>query len=222
MTKKEYRRQYYLKNKEKENQRSKEYGAKWRLENKEYVKEKNKEYQDANKEKLKAYRKNYYEENKEYFSLKGKERYEQNKEVIKERVKEYTESHLEEVRGYKRKYQQTKKGRSKKMSNTYKRIDIDKGFDGDNTISGEWIETNIFTTHCVYCGNSNWKHLGCDRIDNTKGHIEGNIVCACGICNVERQHHNLTVEEFKIYRKNNPLPEWDENGNIRYADLKLQ
>lgn len=220
MTKSEYRRQYYLKNKEKENAKSKEYGKKWREENKEYMRQYNKEYRETNKDKLKEQKKVYYEENKEHLSLKSKERYENNKEVVKERVKTYAENHTEEVREYKRKYSKTPKGRSKKLSSSYKRIDIDKGFEGEFTISGEWIEKNIFTTSCIYCGDHNWRHLGCDRIDNTKGHIEGNIVCACGICNVERQHRNLTVEEFKVYRKNNPLPEWDENGNISNANTE--
>lgn len=62
---------------------------------------------------------------------------------------------------------------------------------------------NIFTSKCIYCGDDNWEHLGCDRKDNSKPHTSDNIVCACGICNAERSD-NYTVEEFIQYRKLHP------------------
>lgn len=66
----------------------------------------------------------------------------------------------------------------------------------------------ITSADCNYCGAKpsnflNDKRLkyglyfynGIDRVDNTKGYIEGNIVTCCAQCN--RMKLDLTLEEFK-------------------------
>ena len=63
---------------------------------------------------------------------------------------------------------------------------------------------NIFKSSCVYCGDTNWEHLGCDRINNNLPHTTDNVICACGLCNVERQFNRMSVEEFIEYRKTHP------------------
>ena len=57
---------------------------------------------------------------------------------------------------------------------------------GKCTLTAQWIMDYIFTKKCVYCGESDWKKLGCDRIDNSKPHTEDNVVCCCGECNTKR------------------------------------
>lgn len=64
---------------------------------------------------------------------------------------------------------------------------------------------------CAYCGaaptlhehelqymqktKAPWKHNGIDRVDTTKGYIEGNVVPCCCTCNYAK--HTMTVPEFK-------------------------
>lgn len=41
------------------------------------------------------------------------------------------------------------------------------------------------------------KNIGCDRIDNNKGHSIDNVVPCCNICNTVRGN-NFTVDEMKL------------------------
>ena len=91
-SKKEYGKEYYLKNKEKLKEKRKKYC----LKNKEHIKEYDKEYRLKNKEKRKKYRLKNKEKLKEYdkeYRLKNKEKikeyYLKNKEKLKEYDKEY-------------------------------------------------------------------------------------------------------------------------------------
>ena len=59
----------------------------------------------------------------------------------------------------------------------------------------EWMIDNIITKPCVYCGDTH--RIGCDRIDNTKGHTKDNVQPCCYECNVARGN-NFSVEEMKI------------------------
>jgi hypothetical protein len=59
---------------------------------------------------------------------------------------------------------------------------------------------------CYYCGtdphyviksrsgNGDYIYTGIDRLDSSKGYIDGNVVPCCGRCNVAK--NNFTVEEF--------------------------
>ena len=94
------------------------------------------------------------------------------------------------------------------MSQWLSNCDKNKGYDTTSNITPQWIEENLFSdgSKCIYCGDNNWKHLGADRIDNTKPHTPDNVVCSCAICNYERQNR-FTVEEFIKYRKEHPIEE---------------
>ena len=46
---------------------------------------------------------------------------------------------------------------------------------------------------CVYCGKV-VKTVGLDRVDNTHGYLNNNIVSCCSVCN--RMKGVLTMEEF--------------------------
>lgn len=45
-----------------------------------------------------------------------------------------------------------------------------------------WMIENIFSKQCLYCGKTDWKEMGCHRLDNSKGHIKGNVVPVCKKC----------------------------------------
>lgn len=73
--------------------------------------------------------------------------------------------------------------------NTYK-------FDCEADIDGKWIEENIFNKECIYCGEKDWKKLGCDRINNERPHTKDNVVCCCKRCNTLKSN-KFTVDEMK-------------------------
>lgn len=70
---------------------------------------------------------------------------------------------------------------------------------------------NIVTKRCIYCGkepentitrhriNDTFNYSGIDRVDNSKGYIEGNTVPCCWDCNLSK--HSRTREEFLSWIK---------------------
>ena len=59
----------------------------------------------------------------------------------------------------------------------------------------DWMIENIINKPCYYCGDTH--RIGCDRIDNSKGHTKDNVVPCCFECNCAR-NNNFTVDEMKI------------------------
>lgn len=155
----------------------------------EQYKERRREYlKHADKEPRKTYQKKYQEIHKEELREKKREYYLQHRE---EKIKKSIE------------YTKTKPGRASQIKNTYRTSDIESGR-GECTLTQRWILENIFNSACIYCGDSDWHHLGCDRVDNSLPHTPENCVCACGICNIEREYNNMSVAEFQEYRKLHP------------------
>lgn len=116
------------------------------------------------------YDSNRYQKNKEYFSkYHEKWRKENNEELSKRRAE----------------YESTPEARALHLARDYKFHDL-KANRGECTITGEWIIENIFTSSCHYCGESDWRKLGCDRIDNSKPHTPENCVPCCGYCNTKK------------------------------------
>ena len=114
----------------------------------------------------------------------------------KQRYQDNKEKELERSRNY----YKTIPGRAHNLIKLYRTQDKKKDR-GDCTLTRDWIVDHIFSSFCVYCGDSDWTHLGCDRIDNSLPHTPENCVCSCGICNVDRQLNRMSVEEFVEYRK---------------------
>lgn len=59
----------------------------------------------------------------------------------------------------------------------------------------DWMIENIMSKPCFYCGDTH--RIGCDRIDNTIGHIKSNVIPCCYECNCAR-NNNFTVDEMKL------------------------
>ena len=192
---KKYNREYYLNNSENLIQKQKEYNDT----NRERINEKRREYNRTHQEELKE----HYQKNKDKYREWHKEYYENNKERIREYnhtyYKEYYLKNKEKKSEYKKQRYETKEGRAQVLFEAYRKFDRNKGLQGFN-LSSEYIATHIFNSSCVYCGESDWHKLGCDRIDNTKAHTPDNVVCACASCNAQRSD-KWTVEEFKLKRQ---------------------
>lgn len=197
------RKKYQAKYRELHKKERKEYQHQYYIDNLEAINAQKKEYNEKNKESIKKKRKQYYEDNKPSI-LEGRKRYrEENKDKVAESNKRWRKNNSDYVKEKQQKYYSTKIGRAKHLIQMYNQADMNRGYDISNNVDEKWITNNIFTSKCVYCGDSNWKHLGCDRIDETIPHTEDNIVCSCGICNRERSNQ-YSVEEFVEYRKTNP------------------
>lgn len=82
--------------------------------------------------------------------------------------------------------------KSKCMVKWYKREDKKKN--REFNLTETWINLNILSKQCTYCGST--ENIGCDRIDNTKGHLITNCIPCCALCNITRQD-NFSVEEMK-------------------------
>ena len=172
----EQQRKYYWTNKEKESERKKKY------------------YKE-NREQILKQQLNYYKDNK---SVRAKYR-ETNRDIINEKERQRYQTKKETIRENQKQYYNTNNGRAVCLYNAYKNMDLLRGF--ECTITHEYIETEIFTKSCVYCGESDWMKLGCDRVDNDKGHTPDNVVCSCGECNNDRNRRKMSVDEYKKYKK---------------------
>lgn len=60
----------------------------------------------------------------------------------------------------------------------------DKKFSRENDLTIEFVE-GLIGCGCLYCGETELR-ITLDRIDNSKGHLQGNVVPACIRCNYAR------------------------------------
>lgn len=88
------------------------------------------------------------------------------------------------------------RAKASKMISAYKCRDKKNGFDKVCDITIEWMVENIFKSKCVYRGDT--YRLGCDRIDNTKGHTMDNVVPCCIECNQARNNKFTHEEMFTL------------------------
>ena len=178
--------------------------------------EKAKQYYQDNREHRTEYQKQYYEENKGHILEQVKKYNEANRERIAEYKKQRYQDNKEKNCEQKKQYHRTQFGRANILKNGYKKQDKRKGFPADQVVDEDWIIERIFNSSCIYCGDSDWTHLGADRIDNTKGHTSDNCVCACEKCNGKRGNR-YTVEEFKEYRRLHPkIEDFLEKQSAKY------
>lgn len=94
-----------------------------------------------------------------------------------------------------RKYTSFGKGRAIAMLNAYRKIDKSKHRSCDIDLP---FLMAIFSMSCVYCGDTD--RLGCDRVDNSIGHLKSNVVPCCATCNISRMN-NFTHSEMFIIGK---------------------
>jgi hypothetical protein len=101
-----------------------------------------------------------------------------------------------DCRGRFTKYLSEQEGKTRYRASTlikvYKKYDKKNGYHSNLTI--DYLIDNIFNKKCTYCHTT--ENLGCDRVDNNKGHTTDNVVPACGRCNITRLN-NFTVDEMK-------------------------
>lgn len=143
-------------------------------------------YRNECKECFLQYYKQYQQEHKEELAEYNKQYRQDNKEEIAEQKKQYYQDNREELAEYYKQYYQTPMGRALCLVRNYRRNDK-KYNRGECTLTAQWIIENIFSGQkCIFCGESDWEKLGCDRIDNSLPHTPDNVNPCCDECNTKR------------------------------------
>lgn len=84
---------------------------------------------------------------------------------------------------------------------------------GECTITvDEFLE--ICSNGCTYCGETDWKVLGLDRIDNSKPHTKDNCVCSCWSCNDKRQRNEIKIPILQYTKDGEFIKEWDSSYDV--------
>ena len=173
----------------------KEMYAEYRVKNKVKIEA----YRQANKEKIKAMKKEYYQSNKDAILKKSAEYYQANKDKIAEYYQankdailkqqaEYRQANKDKIAEYKAAYidpQTHPMNWARNMVNAYRQMDRDRFGDDSQTITAEWFLEHIAYRQCAHCGKQGIGLVGCNRLDNTKGHTEDNVEAACFKCNAK-------------------------------------
>jgi hypothetical protein len=114
------------------------------------------------------------------------------KEHKKEAHEKWRNKSKEQIKELSKEYH--KNNREKHLIRCYKRNDNNKNLICD--LTEEWVKNNITNKSCIYCGET--ENIGCDRIDNTKGHTKNNVVPCCSDCNYTRLDIYSFVEMLKL------------------------
>ena len=175
--------------------------AEWRKLNKEKKAAYDAQYYQAHKDEIKAYKAEWRAKNKEAIAQKHAEWHKANKEKIAEHRAEYYQAHKDEIKAYNAEWYQTHRDSelkkraeyrdpilnplnwARKIVGHYRDMDRERGFDDSKTITAEWFLENIAYRPCVHCGKQGIGKVGCNRLDNTKGHTQDNVESCCMPCN---------------------------------------
>lgn len=169
--KKQKKREWYWKNREKILEKAKENAKKRYEENKIVILERNKKWKSENPEYMTIYR-------------------EEHKEEISEYNKKYSKTPIGRAWNLYGSY----------VVNDRKHERIGEELP-TNYVTPKWIVENIFSGQkCHYCEESDWTKLGCDRIDNDKPHTIDNVVPCCLSCNSKKGSMSY-VEFMKMLGK---------------------
>lgn len=154
-------------------------------------------YTEEQREKRREQKRLWYQKHKaqvsEYNKEYSKKYRAENRDTLLIKKRVYYETHSEEKNEYMRNYNSTTIGRAANLASSYKQMD-EKNNVGETTITKEWIMDNIFTKSCIYCGESDWTKLGCDRKDNSLPHTPNNCVPCCWDCN--RKKGSMSYNEY--------------------------
>lgn len=102
---------------------------------------------------------------------------------MKEYNKRYYNSNKEKIQEKNLRYGNTPKGRAIRLMCNYRHTDKRDGYKETVDFDVQWMVDNILYKPCAHCGETDWHKIGCNRIDNTKGHTMDNVEPCCKPCN---------------------------------------
>ena len=162
---------------------------------------------------------------------KAKKEKAEKKNIKKVRLERKIKKLKKEIEERKTPEPSTLKKRAQRLIGAYRHLDKIKGIEDTVDFDSDWMLLNIFSKECIYCGEKDWRLLGCDRINNKKGHTMDNVVPCCKRCNSVRMD-KFTVDEMKeigavikridgrhktktkyYLRKGKPVASFDKDGN---------
>lgn len=120
---------------------------------------------------------------------------EERKEANKLKYRRYRAKNKAKRAKYRTDYRSTQFGRANSLLYGYKRSDKERNR-GECTLTEDWIIENIFSQPCAHCGETDWRKLGCNRLDNSLPHTPDNVEPCCLRCNIilaslERERNKL-------------------------------
>lgn len=193
---KESQRRYRETHKEKRAEYSKMYNKKHYWEHKEENQETHnkaeRERYQKNKVQINAQLRERYSNDPEYRE-RVLQQNKKNRENNPETMEKWRSEHKDEISEYNAEYSKTPIGRAHNLLSSYRHNDkIHER--GECTLTAHWIIENIFSKPCVYCGETGWEIIGCDRINNSLPHTPENCVPCCGKCNSKKG--SIPYEEY--------------------------
>lgn len=102
-----------------------------------------------------------------------------------------------------KKWRNTPAGRASILVSHYKVMDK-KHNRGEGDLTAKWVEENILSKPCVYCGKTGWKIIGCNRINNDLPHTMDNVEPCC-------KEHN---DKMAAIDKRIPVYQYSLNGEF--------
>lgn len=145
--------------------------------------------EEERRELKKKYDHEYFQTHKEKKQQYSKQYYNEHIEQMRAYYKRYREEHRDPSSKRCRRYASDEERTMYKTANSrlqnYRTEDLKYG--REFSLTREWIVDHIFSSSCVYCGESDWHKLGTDRKDNSIGHTPENCVPSCKRCNEKRR-----------------------------------
>jgi hypothetical protein len=108
---------------------------------------------------------------------------EEKKAYMKEYNKRYYSSNKMKLSEKHKKYRNTPIGRANNLMASYRYTDKRDKYIETVDFDAEWLVNNILSKPCAHCGKTGWDVIGCNRLDNTKGHTKDNVEPCCKECN---------------------------------------
>ena len=108
---------------------------------------------------------------------------EERKQAQREASRRYNTKNKVKRAEYRDEYRSTQFGRANSLLYGYRRSDKERNR-GECTLTAEWIIEHIFTKPCAHCGKTDWRELGCNRLNNDLPHTPDNVEPCCYHCNV--------------------------------------
>lgn len=109
----------------------------------------------------------------------------------------------------KRRFLSSKKGRASMLLSSYRRTDKERNR-GECTLTAEWIIQNIFSGQvCAHCGESDWRILGCNRLDNSLPHTTDNVEPCCKKCNNKMEGKERAKPVLQYSLDGEFIKEWE-------------